>query len=184
MQNEKLVWLRLDEIENAIDNLEMVDFFLERIENEKKWKWIVISAHMALYGFAICAANNPPYQSVIDYGENKQEGRLISLKEALEKLKKPIHDKSPNDYYKLLELSSSQEDAIKKLSKEFRNHFEHFRPLHWSIVVSGFPKMILEIIEVIRFIAVDSHRVNTSIKDENRITNVIEKIEIAIKQHT
>lgn len=48
-------WLELDELENAIDNLEMASYFLEQIKSEKKWKWAIIATHQALYGFAICS---------------------------------------------------------------------------------------------------------------------------------
>jgi hypothetical protein len=179
--NEK--WLRLDEVENTIDNLEMVEFFLREIKSSKKWKWVTIATHMALYGFVICAANNPPYQLVIKYSKRYPEGRLISLNEAIEFLKVPIPPEAPNEFFPVLKLTSEQEIAINSMAKEFRDKFEHYRPLGWSIAEACFPKIIHEVIKVIRFIALESKRVNTSIYDEEQIIIAIESIEILLKKY-
>ena len=41
-------WLRLDELENAINNLEMVKYFLEELDDPIRWKWATIALHQAL----------------------------------------------------------------------------------------------------------------------------------------
>ena len=65
MSEHSREWLYLDELENAIDNLEMVPHFLEEINSTMKWKWTIIALHQALYGFAVCAANFPPDYQVV-----------------------------------------------------------------------------------------------------------------------
>jgi len=71
-------WLRLDEIENAIDNLEMVQHFLEHIPSDLKWKWTIISLHQALYGFLICALQGTDARQTV-YDKTKDSVRAIGF---------------------------------------------------------------------------------------------------------
>ena len=169
-------WLRLSELDNAINNLEMVSYFLENIAAETKWKWAVIALHQALYGFSITASSGFLQKRVTKPSKKYPEGKLISIWEAID-LAKESADNMASEFYKPLVLSSDEEWAIKKLVDEFRNEFEHFTPKMWSIEVSGMPKIFTLIIRVIRFIALESKRVNSSVSDEKRISVAIEKIE-------
>ncbi|HSO13281.1 MAG TPA: hypothetical protein VLT51_12955, partial [Anaerolineales bacterium] len=56
--------------------------------------------------------------------------------------------------------------------------FEHFTPKTLSIEVSGMPKIFGLIIRVIRFMTLESKRVNSSASEEQRIIAAIEKIEL------
>lgn len=57
----------INHLDNAIDYLEMVNYFLEHIDSEWKWKWVAISLHQALYSFMICAlAGTSPKHNVIE----------------------------------------------------------------------------------------------------------------------
>ena len=169
------VWLRLSVIENAIDNLEMVSYFLENIESEMKWKWAVIALHQALYGFAISASSGFVQRKVTRPSKKYSDGKLISIWEAIDLVKKPA-DVAP-EFHKSLVLSSDENWAVGKLVDEFRNEFEHFTPKSWSVEVSGMPKLISLVIRVIRFIALESNRVNSSISDEERIKIALVRVE-------
>jgi len=70
-------WLHLDKTDNAIDFLEATARFLETIPDETKWKWVSISLHGALYGFAICAVQGT-CPNRVTY-KNKGEIKLISM---------------------------------------------------------------------------------------------------------
>lgn len=48
-------YFELNHLENAINNLEMMEYFLTHIHSNWKWKWTIVAAHQALYGFLICA---------------------------------------------------------------------------------------------------------------------------------
>lgn len=49
-------WIRYNEITNALDYLEKCYTFLISTDSEpQNWKWVVITLHSALYGFAIAA---------------------------------------------------------------------------------------------------------------------------------
>lgn len=169
-------WLRLNELENAIDSLEMVSYFLENIKAQTKWKWAILALHQALYGFAISASSGFVQNAVTRPSKRYPEGKLISIWEAIDFAKEPADTTS--EFHNSLVLSSDEEWAIKKLVDDFRNEFEHFNPKLWSVEVSGMPKIFSLIIRVVRFIALESKRVNSSITDEQRIEAAIEKIEL------
>ena len=45
---------------------------------------------------------------------------------------------------------------MRKLVKEFRNEFAHFRPKGWSIEVSGMPALLAHVLRVIDHLALKS----------------------------
>lgn len=64
----------VDEKENAIDSLETIIQFLDRIDN-LKWKWIVFALHHSLYCFCISALKRGNYYLVLDRG-SKQDNKI------------------------------------------------------------------------------------------------------------
>lgn len=129
------IWLRLDEVENAIDNLESCAVFLERFVEPIRWKWAVIALHQAIYGFAVAAIQGSDSLSVLK-NPGDHNSHLISFWEALERTRDRRFlwgDAQP------LVLSDDEQHSIRRLGAEFRNGFEHFRPAAWSIEISGFP---------------------------------------------
>lgn len=56
-----------------------------------------------------------------------------------------------------LNLSDSQKESIKLLKSVFRNGFEHFKPKGWSIEVHGMPQIAIDILEVIKFLALQTN---------------------------
>ena len=55
-----------------------------------------------------------------------------------------------------LALSKRQQDSIQLLKQVLRNQFEHYIPKLWSIEVHGLPQMALDVLEVIRFLAIEN----------------------------
>jgi hypothetical protein len=145
-------WLRLDELENAIDNLEMCHGFLATIRSELRWKWAILAWHQALYGFAICAIQGTNGLSVLR-DPAKHNSQLISIHEAVERCRDPQFLRPGATP---LNMSDGETKAIKRLIKEFRNGFEHFRPAAWSIEASGMPTLMLRGLRVLRGIAINS----------------------------
>jgi hypothetical protein len=148
-------WLRFTEEDNALDYLEKAAFFICQTESDRKaWKWVVLSLHSALYAFAICAikGTNPDR---VTYKTKKGKVLLIDFDEALTRCQDPkwmrlyVHSRP-------LILTDNQKWSINKLKKEFRNQFEHYQPLAWSIEIHGFPQIALDILDVIRFLAFES----------------------------
>ncbi len=169
-------WLRLNELENAIDSLEMADHFLECIPSEMKWKWVIIAIHQALYGFAICSIRGTDARWLIDKHSKKGEVKLISIWESLKRAKDPHW--MPLGISQSLVTTPEEDTAIKRIISEFRNEFEHFLPKHWSIEVSGMPTILRHILRVLSFLSLESCCVLYSTDDEkNRVKQVIDKLE-------
>jgi hypothetical protein len=55
-----------------------------------------------------------------------------------------------------LVLTDIQKDSIRSLKKELRNKMEHYVPSGWSIEVHGMPVMTIDILDVIRFLAIET----------------------------
>lgn len=150
----KAKWLRIEEHTNALDYLEKVFFFLKEVENNYySWKWVIISLHGAMYGFAISACRGTNSDSVIKY--TKRGERLIDFNTAL----KRCQDLGWMQYAlspKVLELTPSQKKSINRMKATFRNEFEHFKPKGWSIEIHDFPIIALDCLDVIRFLAVET----------------------------
>jgi hypothetical protein len=163
-------WLRLDEIENAIDNLAMCHRFLAEIQAPIRWKWAIMALHQALYSFAICAVRGTDSLSVLTRPDD-HNSYLISIHEALSRAKSsrflwpgatPLVTTDPENV------------ALERLGNEFRNGFEHFRPQGWSIEVTGMPDLFRHALRVLRHLAVESQSVRYE-TDEQR-TRVTETL--------
>lgn len=148
-------WLRLTEETNALDYLERASQFIRETEdNLVAWKWVVLSLHGALYGFAICACKGTNSENVI-FRNKKGKEKLIGFNEALKKCQ-------DSDWMRMLHgskaitLSKAQRQSIQLLKQVLRNNIEHYIPKGWSIGVHGLPQMALDILDVIRFLVVET----------------------------
>jgi hypothetical protein len=200
-------FFEINEIENLIDNLEMVAHFLESsISYKWKWVTIALhqalygSLISALQG-------SDPRQTVVDrqkdsgravmlhvnripldvialsFGKEEETIRdwvsnpyLISLDEALRRVKRkdclpPITNVQP------LVTTKEEDEAIHRLTKEFRNEFEHFAPKGWVVFTSILPPIARSILRVIHFLVLESNCVNISSEQEQRIKTALSKIE-------
>lgn len=171
-------WLHLDETENAIDFLEATARFVETIPDETKWKWVSISLHGALYGFAICAIQGT-CPNRVTYKE-KGEIKLISICKAL----KRCQDQRWMGQYtnsKVLTLSDDENWAIENLRATLRNNFAHFKPKSWSLEITPMPDIVSHVLRVIEFLALESG--NTMLDDEqvDRIKRAIKRIRSVVE---
>lgn len=155
MKTVQAKWIRFDEQTNALDYLEKCFSFLKTVEHEpQNWKWVIITLHSALYGFAISACKGMNSDSVIKLTKNGYE-RLIDFDEALKRCQDPTWMRV-NINYEEFKFSSSQFKSIRKLHKVLRNNFEHFTPKSWSIELHYLPDMIYDCFEVIRLLIIYS----------------------------
>jgi hypothetical protein len=155
MAKVRAQWLRLSEESNALDYLEKAHLFLTHLQYDKRaWKWIILCLHTSLYGWAICALRGTSPANVT-FKTKKGREKLISFGEAIDRCQDPrFMILTINS--KVLTLTESQQDSIKELKETFRNSFEHFIPKGWSIETHGFPQMALDVLNIIRFLALDS----------------------------
>ena len=148
-------WLKLTEGNNALDYLEKAyQFIQETNKDDLSWKWVILSLHSALYGFAICACKGTNYNNVT---LNVKKGeKLISFNQALKNCQDPnrmgmyIHSKH-------LILTKNQKESIGLLKNTLRNNFEHYIPRLRLIEMHGLPAMCIDVLNVIRFLALDTN---------------------------
>ena len=170
-ETPKAKWLSLSKETNALDYLERAaDFIKETPKNVRAWKWVVISLHGALYGFAVAAARGTNYETV-----QTKKGRLLGFWEILNKCQDPNHMKMLMDSQHL-ELSDRQKKSINLLKKHLRNEFEHFKPRGWSIEIHGMPQIAIDILEVIHFLALKTQTyVNLNMQEEQLIDKLVKE---------
>ncbi|TKJ41795.1 hypothetical protein CEE37_04290 [candidate division LCP-89 bacterium B3_LCP] len=156
--------LSLDEVTNSIDYLEKAYYFIQQTEKEKNaWKWVMLSLHGALYGFAICACRGSSNRLVT----KKDSEDLISIRKALEYCRdKDIMGRFVHS--KPLILTEQQEESIERLIDEFRNRFIHFMPTLRSIELHDLPKVSLDILDAIRFLALETGNILCQRKNKTR----------------
>ncbi|PYX60555.1 MAG: hypothetical protein DMG76_02180 [Acidobacteria bacterium] len=171
-------YYRTDEKENAVDFLEVAATFYAG-NHPHKWKWLTISLHGALYGFAVLAIRGTDPDRV-SKGKNK---KLIGLWEVLKRCQ--------DDAYMLqysgsrrVDVSHDENLAIKKLSAEFRNNFEHFMPKLWSIEVSGFPAIVGHVCRVISFLAFESGNVGLTPGQRRKVVHALDILLASPRPHS
>ena len=150
-------WLRFTVETNALDFLEQAGKFIKLTESDiKAWKWVILALHGALYGFAICACRSTSGENIIRRTK-KGAKRLITLDEALSICQ---NRNCMGTLYggKPLELTDNQEYSIKILKQSLRNNFEHYIPKGWSMEIHGLPSIAMNILDVIRFLSIETFR--------------------------
>lgn len=177
-------WLRFTAETNAFDYLERAQKFIQQTESDMKaWKWVILSLHGALYGFAICACRSTDYENIIRRTKKGIE-RLISLDDALricqdKKWMETLYGGKP------LILTENQKYSIKMLKKTLRNNFEHFKPKGWSIEIHGLPSIAIDILDIIRFLAVGTIRYqHLNQNQRRRIKSIVFQSKKLLKKST
>lgn len=164
-------WLRLTEEKNALDYLEKASYYIRETEKSVfAWKWVILALFGALYGFLICASKGTS-PAWVTYQTKKGE-RLISFDTALKICQDPNRMKI-KVYSKPLKLSKNQKDSIEKLHEDFRNYFEHYIPTEWSIEVHGMPQIAIDVLDVIRFLALETGTFTDLKKSQRKIIRSI-----------
>jgi hypothetical protein len=147
--------LEITEEINALDFLEKAYFFISQHEIKAiDWKWVSIALHGALYGFAICMLKGTNYERVI-FKDRNNINRLISLDEAIKRCQLPEYAKMTIVSKELI-LSNKQKESIRVLKDLLRNNFIHYIPSNWSIEIHGCPDMAIDILSIIKFLALES----------------------------
>ena len=153
--NIKPKWLRIDELTNALNYLQMLNQFVLKVnEDPFYWKWIMITLHGAMYGFAVSTIRGTNADIVVL--QTRKGERLISFNEAL----KRCQDKSQMQYALLkevLKLNDSKKDSIRKMKDLFRDEFIHFKPKGQSIEVHYFIDIVIDGLDVIRFLGIQTY---------------------------
>lgn len=205
-------YFEINAIENLIDNLEMVAHFLgASIPYKWKWATIALHQALygalisTLQGTAprltvvdrqkdsgkavMLHVNGIPIDLIASsFGKDEETIRdwisnpyLISLDEALRRVKRKECLPSLVNAQPLV-TTAEEDKAIRRLTKEFRNEFEHFVPKGWSVLTSILPPIARSVLRVIRFLEFGSNCVNMSLEQEQRIKVALAKIEHLLSQ--
>ena len=173
MKNEtpEAKYLSLSEETNALDYLDRAAAFIKKTpENAKAWKWVVISLHGSLYGFAVAASRGTDYEKILT-----KKGYLLGFWKVLNKCQDSNHMRMLINS-KHLELTNSQSKSIETLVKWLRNKFQHFKPGLWSIEIHGMPRIAIDVLEVIRFLARETHtHIKLSKKEEGLVDKLVKE---------
>lgn len=162
-------WYRTNEIENAINSLEHAAL-VYRSRSEHKWKWLMISRHGAVYGFAICALRGTNPDRVMK-GQN-----LISPRESLRRCQNDVY---MNQYVGSARLVLGPEDreAVDKFLTWVRDNLVHFHPHHWSLEISWLRKIIKPTLYATRFLALQSGNVRLAANERRRISLALRNLD-------
>jgi hypothetical protein len=91
--------------------------------------------------------------AVIDLYEKTHE--IISFPVALERCQDPKW-MLMTVQSKPLVMSESQKASVTALHEKLRNNFEHYGPRAWMIETSGMPQIVINVMHVIRFLALET----------------------------
>ena len=92
----------------------------------------------------------------------KGEEKLISFDEALKRCQDPncmnmlVHSQILDDF-------GISKDSI-QAQKELRNKMEHYVPSEWSIEIHGMPQIAIDVLDVIRFLPLETVPIFISIR--------------------
>lgn len=177
-------YLRFSEETNSLDYLIKGCSFIKETENDPvAWKWVILCLHTALYGFAVCAVRGTDPGRVTCTTKSGVE-KLISFNEVLKRCEDPMWMNMMIDS-KHLQLTADQRKSIRLMKGVFRNKFEHYIPTSWSIEIHGFPKMVLDVLEVIRFLSLETgNYVHLKESEEKTIKSIIHQSRKYLLQST
>lgn len=189
---DNLDFIRTDELNEAIRDLNLVDNFLDKVlENIHYWKWVIISLHMSMQGFMVSALRGSNGLNVLrdkvaekwlqayHSGGKYPEEYLDTFLNLYKKLKSDrmlmyIHSKK-------FEATKEQDWAVKKLNS-IRNQYIHFGPATYLLEKSGLPNIIMACIDVINFIIFESNNIDLEEKLICKTREIIDSIKDKINK--
>ena len=164
--------LRISNLNSAADSLFRAEEHIRQTgDNVFHWKWVVICLQNSLYTFALAvAAGSNPYtvmkgDKVIDF---------ISAVKRCSGVKRFYHSVP-------FEITRNQKNSVLWLHKHLRNKFEHFSPRNtWWIGLSGWPNICIDVLEAIKFLALDGGNIvyHTKAKEKKIRGSIRKSIEI------
>jgi len=205
-------YLDINEYTNALDYLSKTKEFLHKFDDPLRWKWCTIALTNALYGFMICALNPGDYARVIDFSrmpkkDKKEYKQLLSTngtKDYFKSLKikdKFLHSKNAilisfkealhriilgkHKFYTIsrdVNLTDSEKNNVEELRSIFRNTFEHYKPLLWSIEKLYFIPLFNDTINTIEKVINCGNFIQTRVNLEE-CNSLVNEIKLLIEEN-
>jgi hypothetical protein len=111
-----------------------------------------------------------------------QSQRLISFPEAIKRCQDPRYMQM-TIMSKWLEPTADQTEAIEKLHGLFRNSFLHYKPMAWSIELHGQPNLSMHILDIIRFLALNTgNYVHLASSQRRKVKSLVSQAKRILKQ--
>ena len=159
-------YLRTDHWQDAVASLEAAQEFCVRVLIDKnQWKWLLIAAHSCVQGFMAIALDHGNGLLVMRDDIRKKWLKALETDRQfpIEKMDYflSLYEKVKSDSVcgyvesKKFVAEESHDYSMSKLN-ELRNDYIHFGPKGWSIELTGLPSVVLNCIEVAKFLAFDS----------------------------
>lgn len=160
--------LEINDVQSAADSLFRAEEHIKQVEdNVFHWKWAIICLQNSLYTFALkFAAGTNPYLVMT------KEDRAVSFITALNRCCEGscYHGSVP------FEPTPDQKNSVLWLHDHFRNNFEHFQPNRtWGIALPGLPDVCVDVLETIRFLALDGRGIFYDGSKKDRIGKSIKR---------
>jgi len=180
--------INFTEESNAIDYLEKACYFLSLAKQEPiNYKWVVLSLHGALYGFAICALIGAHHDLVyrgINIGSRKEQFEKKALESLDGAIRKCQNSKIMSELGngQPLILTASQKASVEKITKELRNPFVHHIPKIWSIPTKHLPHISSDVLDVIAFLATQTDTNPHVAKNRHKIEGLIRDCKAALEE--
>ncbi len=156
-------WLRTDEAEEAVAAVESIAPFVRNISGDLYgWRWTILSVHTTVQGFMVLALRDSAGLNVLPkklaaawLTAHYQNGpypaeRLDSFLNLYHKVKNKVMAVQLDA--QAFKPSGSQGKSIRSLNA-LRNSFVHFLPASWSIEVSGLPRICLDSLNLVEYLA-------------------------------
>jgi hypothetical protein len=150
-------------MEEAVAALENAGRFAAEVQADlSSWRWTILSAHNALQGFMVVAIRDSAGINVLpkalakawlkahEDGQSYPEERLDSFLNLYGKIKKTA---IAAQFQAVRFVPSGTQSASVRRLNTLRNTFIHFLPASWSLEVSGLPRICLDSVGVIEFLA-------------------------------
>lgn len=160
-------WIRTDEAEDVLGSIRHAIRAAQFVgEDPLAWKWVALALHSALQGACVCHLTTTarPVGAVTQHNEGEwlayfEESRtnsmakppktyLMDLPDLLKAVRKPYSSGDGSNVVGVA-ISESELSWLTRFHKEIRNEFVHFKPIGWSIEVSGIPEIAKLVARVI-----------------------------------
>ena len=154
-------------VREVISALEAVADELERVQGDPyRWKWVILTLHGLVQGMMALALKGSNGHSVLKSADAKrlalaiENGTPIPTDLQMDSFLN-LYKKIKSDTYidgEKLTPQGTQGRSIKLLN-QLRNQFIHFIPCTFILVRNGLPKMVLDCLNIARFLAYDSKNI-------------------------
>lgn len=175
-------YIRTDEYTEAISSL---NFFVEMLpstnEDKYRWKWAIIALHNAVQGFMVLSLKGTDSLLILP---EKKAIKWLNAYYNNQALPKENLDFFLELYKKIQKHRGFQSSlhcnqSLQRLNS-FRNHFIHFLPQHWSLEISGIPKICIDCLSVIRHLVEKGEIIWYDKEVQQKVELSLKNAEIAI----